>query len=132
MLDISGDDSQFEQSLKFFEPPLEHHEDTLISNRERVKHKGGARPDQLLSDDSVLKQFIQNDVRQFNASKSNTMKSQSNKIEDTPDYSNLNPQSNGALKQDSDKFKKLKVVKKVGFEKKGSNNSLSEIFVKDG
>jgi hypothetical protein len=80
----------------------------------------------------VLKQFIQNDVRQFNASKSNTMKSQSNKIEDTPDYSNLNPQSNGALKQDSDKFKKLKVVKKVGFEKKGSNNSLSEIFVKDG
>lgn len=33
-----------------------------------------------------------------------------------------------------DKFKKLKVVKKVGFEgpKKQKDHSLSEIFVKDG
>ncbi len=127
MLDISADNSQFEQSLKFFKPPLEHHEDTLVSDRERVKIKGGARPDQLLSDDSVLKQFIQNDVKKFNASKTqSTLKS--NKVEDTPE--------SVKLQQDPDKFKKFKVVKKVGFEgkdkkQKNADHSLSEIFGKD-
>ena len=45
ILDISADDSQFEKSLKYFEPPVEHHNDTLVSDHERIKYKGGTRPD---------------------------------------------------------------------------------------
>jgi hypothetical protein len=58
------DDSHFEQSLDKFKPGQSDKEESLLSPRDRPKMKyvAGVKPQHILSDDSMLKVFVKDEV----------------------------------------------------------------------
>lgn len=56
IINITTDESNFDQSFKHFQPPLEQPESSFISNNLReIKPKAGQKvADAMLSDDSIL------------------------------------------------------------------------------
>ena len=62
LLNITADDSHFEQSLRQFQPPLEQPEESMQSAKTRPGHRVSAGVDHVLSDDSVIRGFLKGEL----------------------------------------------------------------------
>ena len=62
LLNITADDSHFEQSLRQFHPPLEQPEESMQSAKARPGHRVEAGVEHVLSDDSVIRGFLKGEL----------------------------------------------------------------------